>query len=177
MKSSEIWKNIPGWEGRYEVSTFGRLRSMNRKYKTAKYNSEVRFVGKLLRQVTCNNGYKMAALSKPGEIPISVYIHILVLKTFVGECPKGYECCHNDGVRSNNILSNLRWDTRQNNALDKHGTFPDIRGEKAPAAKLTWEKIEQIRLNPGRLSYRAWAALFGVAHSTISDVIHSVTWK
>lgn len=50
-------------------------------------------------------------------------IHRLILETFVGPCPGGMECCHNDGDPTNNALSNLRWDTSKANKADmaKHG--------------------------------------------------------
>lgn len=50
-------------------------------------------------------------------------VHQLVLKTFVGPRPKGYDSCHGDGDKSNNHLSNLRWDTRSENMKDlyRHG--------------------------------------------------------
>lgn len=51
-------------------------------------------------------------------------VHRIVLEAWVGPCPAGLEGCHNDGDYTNNVLSNIRWDTRENNQLDKreHGT-------------------------------------------------------
>jgi hypothetical protein len=69
----------------------------------------------------------------------------LVLRAFVGPCPPGMECCHNDGNRANNHLSNLRWDTPKENQADsrRHGTRP--LGEKHPNAKLTRDVVLRIR--------------------------------
>jgi HNH endonuclease len=60
---------------------------------------------------------------------VARYIHRLVLEAFVGPCPPGLICCHNDGEPANNRVENLRWDTYQANENDKfrHGTRPSNR--------------------------------------------------
>jgi hypothetical protein len=72
-------------------------------------------------------------------------VHRLVLEAFVGPCPDGMECCHDDGNPSNNRLDNLRWDTKRNNQNDRlrHGTH--IRGERNRIAKLTDAQAEEVR--------------------------------
>jgi hypothetical protein len=75
----------------------------------------------------------------------SALVHRLVLEAFIGAAPAGLEACHNDGNPKNNVLSNLRWDTRRENAADRiaHGTAAI--GEKHPMAKLTKEQALEIR--------------------------------
>jgi len=70
-------------------------------------------------------------------------INRLILETFVGPCPPGMECCHNDGSLANNALVNLRWDTPQANQADKlkHGTHS--RGK--PLVRLTNQEVLDIR--------------------------------
>lgn len=72
-------------------------------------------------------------------------VHRLVLGAFVGPCPEGLECCHNDGDRRNNSIGNLRWDTRESNIRDrtKHGRLPG--GELHPTAKLSDAEVLAIR--------------------------------
>lgn len=62
-------------------------------------------------------------------------IHHLVLEAFVGPRPDGLETCHNDGVPANNWLTNLRWDTKPNNAKDRrvHGT--DFQANKVTCSR------------------------------------------
>lgn len=69
----------------------------------------------------------------------------LVLEAFVGPCPPGMECCHEDGDYLNNRLTNLRWDTHVNNVADaiRHGRTQ--RGLKNWSAKLTVEQVHEIR--------------------------------
>lgn len=63
-------------------------------------------------------GYQIVNLYKQG-IKKDFMIHCLVLEAFIGFCPKGMQACHKDNNRANNNLSNLRWDTPQNNHLDR----------------------------------------------------------
>ncbi|MES5383891.1 NUMOD4 motif-containing HNH endonuclease [Mycolicibacterium conceptionense] len=104
------WRAVPGYEDRYEVSDSGLVRSRIGKTKPlAFYEGPYghRFVA-LWRQYHCWR----------------TQVGRLVLAAFVGPCPDGMECCHNDGDAGNNRLENLRWDTHSANVLDcvKHGT-------------------------------------------------------
>lgn len=91
-------------------------------------------------------------------------VHRLILLTFVGPCPDGMECCHNDGNAANNRRENLRWDTYKANAKDRiaHGTHPA--GEKNPAAKITAEIVLQIRdeYSKGELGYKRLGLKYGL---------------
>ncbi len=111
----ENWKPIAGYEGLYEVSDMGNVRSIRRN---------------LIKSPAANDrGYFHVGLHS-GAKQQRLYVHRLVLEAFVGPCPAGMEGCHNDGDRANNRLDNLRWDTSKNNHADRleHGT--DTRGEK-----------------------------------------------
>jgi hypothetical protein len=105
----------------------------------------------------------------------SRYVHRLVLETFVGPCPEGMEACHYDGDRSNNALSNLRWDTRAANAADRirHGTTR--RGERAPGARLTNDLVRFIRCSPQ--SNLTIARRLGMTRQAIGDVRRRRTWR
>lgn len=77
------------------------------------------------------HGYLAVRLCKKG-VKYATTVHRLVLETFVGLCPDSMEACHNNGIRDDNRLGNLRWDTRKNNQRDriKHGT--DSKGKNNP---------------------------------------------
>jgi len=102
-------------------------------------------------------------------------VHRLVLNAFVGECPKGMEACHNNGIRSDNRLSNLRWDTRSGNHADKrqHGTSNN--GEKHSFAVLDNEAVRTIRESNDSL--HALAVRYGVAKSTICRIQKRKRWS
>jgi hypothetical protein len=110
---AERWLDVPGYEGIYEVSDAGRIRSVPRVTAQGRI-----VVGKILSQFPNQRGRLMVTLQRDGAKHTQL-VHRLVLKTFVGPCPAGMEACHNDSDRTNNALSNLRWDTPNNNWADR----------------------------------------------------------
>lgn len=123
-------------------------------------------------------GYKRYALKTDSGTIRHVFGHVLVLEAFVGERPDGMDACHADCIRTNNHLSNLRWDTRSNNIQDsiKAGIFQC--GVKSGAAKLSEEDVINIRKNAklGHTS-RSQAKRYGVSHSAILSLINKKTWR
>lgn len=110
---TETWKRIKGFKY-YEVSSLGRVRSLDR------IDAQGRnWKGRVLKPKGRRNGkgYLNVCLC---EDAVYTYkeVHRLVLEAFVGPCPAGMEACHGKGGNRDNRLSNLRWDTYSNNALD-----------------------------------------------------------
>lgn len=107
---TETWLPIPGWEGYYEVSTDGRVRSL-------------RAAGRELTRSLSSSGYLTVTLSRDGSSGTRT-VHSLVAEAFIGPRPEGQHVCHNDGTRTNNAASNLRYDSPSANLLDAvaHGT-------------------------------------------------------
>jgi hypothetical protein len=118
---AEIWKSVPGYEGVYEVSDQGRVRSLDRLCPHA-LHGEARRKGRVLRHAI-SNGYPSVTLHWGGRAE-QWPVYRLVAAAFLGPLPDGLDTCHNDGDRANSRLSNLRYDTRSGNLLDsvKHGT-------------------------------------------------------
>lgn len=112
MTSHETWRAVPGYEGIYEVSDAGRVRSLDRLD-----NRGRRTTGRVLAERPLRDGRVRVSLAKNGQT-VDGYVYRLVLEAFVGPCPKGMEALHWDDVRSNNTLSNLRWGTRTDNMRD-----------------------------------------------------------
>lgn len=108
----EIWKDIPGYEGRYQVSSLGRVRSLDRttKHKDGKITSHR---GRVLKQQTNNKGYRMVSFS--GGPRKSWAVHRLVLETFLPDRELHLHCNHIDGNKDNNCLTNLEWITNLEN--------------------------------------------------------------
>lgn len=106
-------------------------------------------------------------------------VHRLVLTAFVGTCPEGMECCHNDGNPSNNRVENLRWDTHAENQRDrnKHGT--DNRGERHWRCLLTAEQVIEIRkrYRNGETNKQQLAAIYSVSDGTIRSLLSRKSWR
>lgn len=117
----EIWKPIPGYEGYYEVSDHGRVRSLDRVI-TNKLGRPCRIRGRMLKLYQGNHGYYVVVLNRDGEGSPQT-VHRLVLWAFTGTNPSELNCCHNNGIRTDNRLENLRWDTPSENNYDivRHG--------------------------------------------------------
>lgn len=175
---TEQWLPLPGWEAYYEVSNAGKVRSIERLRPDYRLHTKRRFAGKELNIQTAPNGYSVVylAVRESGKKRKRAYLHRLVLETFVGPCPDGHWCAHNNGVRSDCRLENLRWDTPANNQADKrkHGTYAC--GSKIPWSKLTEKEVIKIRKMRG-LSDPQIAAKFGVVSQTICSVRNRKTWK
>lgn len=158
----EIWKSLIGYEDLYEVSDQGRVRSVNR-----------------VLQGRCDkDGYRVFTLTAGGKKTKKA--HRLVLEAFVGLCPEGMECCHNDGDPSNNHLHNLRWDTRKANRADRrqHGTATATSGETHPMAKLQQCDVNRIRaLSLQGVRQHLLAKEFRVSSANISLIVNGRRWK
>ena len=120
--SSEVWKPVAGFGGVYEVSSHGRVRSLDHQVEQCGYTRTL--PGRILRTYVQKHGYVGVGLNASGQNR-TVRIHRLVAETFMPEGNgRGLHVCHYDGDKTNNHVDNLRWDTKLNNERDKrrHGT-------------------------------------------------------
>jgi hypothetical protein len=114
------WRAVVGYEGTYEVSDAGYVRSLTREVPYGK-NGRAKYKGRVLRQTKIKNGYLTVKLSFAGRTK-TTYVHEIVLRSFVGPRPptslRG-EIRHLDGVKTNNSLGNLKYGTILENAADR----------------------------------------------------------
>lgn len=116
-EQQERWIPVPEYEDIYEVSDQGRVRSVDRVVIDKQGSRRRSFKGRILRPQKVYTGYTMVALSKDGKVS-DWYIHRLVLTAFVGAPGPGQEGCHNNDIRDDNRLENLRWDSHLENVRD-----------------------------------------------------------
>ena len=173
----EEWKDIPGFEGRYLASTEGRIKSLLRR--------KERILSQQCSGIT--RGYCFVSLM-PRERPKNLHrktwtgerwaVHRLVLITFIGECPDGYETLHENDCRSDNRLRNLRWGTHMDNENGKDARGRRPKGSKHGMAILSEEDVIKIRSRKRRpfILYEL-AAQFGVSPLTVKDIRKGYGWK
>lgn len=167
-ESKEVWRPVLGFEGRYEVSNFGNVRSL------------ISGTPKPLRPDLISQGYLRVRLCVKGGCERRM-IHRLVLESFVGARPDGCQACHNNGNRIDNRPENLRWDTQEANDRDRdiHGTRP--RGERHGMSKISEDDVRQIRAEfgekRGRDRAQVLADLYGVSMSHIYRIVNHSFWK
>lgn len=111
----EIWKDIEGYEGQYQVSNLGRVRSLDRCVPFGINSSRIRKIsGKILELQPHNKGYLTANLSRHSIIT-SYLVHRLVAEAFILNTDGKEMVNHKDGNKKNNSVTNLEWATRQEN--------------------------------------------------------------
>ena len=121
--AEEEWRPIFGYEGVYEVSDHGRVRSLPRDG----------LAGSILQGHQDKRGYRRVQLCQRGGRRMQ-FVHRLVASAFLGEGLPGQQVCHYDGKPGNNRVDNLRWASRGDNARDsvRHGTHPMTRRKVCP---------------------------------------------
>ena len=158
----EQWRPIPGYEGLYEVSDLGRVRSLGRTTRDRKVVPP-----RVMKGSPDMGGYLSVKLygGEQGRGGRKLRkVHHLVLEAFVEPKPQGKMCRHLDGDPQNNSLENLRWGTCAENAQDKirhgrAGTNTTLPGREARKAVVFRE------IDAGR-SIKVAAVIAGVTYSS-----------
>lgn len=142
----EIWLEILGFPD-YYISNHGLVRTLIPRNR----NSKPPEIPRYLKINITANGYCRVSIRKKSENnkSKSLFIHSLVLTTFKGPRPLGMQCCHKDGIKTNNYIHNLRWGTPSENTIDqvKHGVHGGLKrvGELHPNSKLSDKQVLDIK--------------------------------
>lgn len=158
-REQEEWRPVVGFEGFIEVSSLGRLRSLDRMtYVSASRTAPAywrRHKGKILEPAPHpRGGYKYIKLSGGGKIRNNAKVHHLVLEAFVGPRPPGTECCHANDIAGDNRVENLRWDTPAANAEDRRGRYVkthcpqghEYTPENTMIVKVSSQKVQRCKI-------------------------------
>lgn len=138
----EKWLPVVGYEGLYEVSSHGRVRSLDRVVR-GRSDSQRHIRGRILRTVSSKTGHLTLALCGSTKL-----VHALVAEAFIGPRPTGLDICHGNGVPTDNRPENLRYGTRSENQFDRvtHGNHYQankthcIRGHEYTLENIRWQK-------------------------------------
>jgi hypothetical protein len=155
----EIWKEIKGYEGYYEVSNRGRVRSLDR----------VRIIkGKVLKQMDNGSGYKKVTLCKNGKYT-QRYVHRLIGKGFLKNKKNKETINHKDGNKSNNDIKNLEWATYKENERHKLLNFGN---------KITLRHAQEIKkkYKTGSYTQKQLANEYGLDQTYISKITLNRAW-
>lgn len=172
----EIWKDIQGFEGKYQISNFARVKSLSRAIK--KTNGTIMTIKERILKTCYNpNGYEHAVLQN-GKKTKHLSVHRLVALAFIPNPNNKPHINHKDGNKANNQIENLEWVTRSENEKHAHKIgLKDWRGEKASKSKLTKEQVLDIRNLEGKKTGREVAKLYNVNHSCIFAIWKRRTWS
>lgn len=176
----EVWKDISGFLGVYQVSNLGRVRSLDRKIYTQNGKLHSSTKGKVIKHFKTKEGYHRVQLCLNGRNK-KFLVHRLVAQSFVPNDTLKLEVNHKNANKDDNTASNLEWVTRKENV--KHSFELNLvyrdKGEQRYNAKLNDDIVREMRklYNTGDYKISFIAKLFNVDRKTASCAIKKVTWK
>lgn len=178
---NEIWKDIEGYEGLYQISNLGRVKSLEREA----WNGQAYHILKcrILKQRLISTGYLMTTMSKNGKA-ITPLVHRLVAETFIPNPENKPTVNHINGNKTDNRLENLEWCTYSENEQHAWKTGLKIpyerkKGEDNSNSKLTDNEVYVIKglLKETSLNLKEIGEIFDVKRSTINNIKRGVSWK
>ncbi|MEK6883483.1 MAG: NUMOD4 domain-containing protein [Nanoarchaeota archaeon] len=173
----EIWMDIKEYEGMYQISSFGRVKSLDRIDNTNRHIKE-----RILKPGKNNGGYFNVVLSKKNNMK-TFKVHRLVALAFLPNTYNYPQVNHKNDIRTDNRLENLYWGTQKENVYDaiRSGKFrlDQNCGEKFYGAKLNNEKIIMIKQmwNTNNFFQREIAGKFNISRSNVSEIVNNRSWK
>lgn len=166
---NKIWKNIKGFEGLYQVSNYGEIKSLAKKKGWATKGETI------LKQKTTQLGYKTIVLSRNTK-PFYLSVHRIVASAFIKNPLSKKQVNHKDGSKINNLYTNLEWATSSENL--KHAFrigIKNMKGDRHNNRKLDSKKVELIRNS--ELMGADLARLFNVCPATICLIKKRKIWN
>lgn len=176
----ENWKDVVGWEGLYQVSDLGRVKSLERTFTTRnRWGEMLKTKRERIMQPNLSGGYPYLSvtLQRDGYLKRRS-VHSLVCEAFHGPRPTPkHHCAHGDGDPINNRADNLRWATVKENSEDtrKHGRLRV--GEKSNLSRLSEQDVIDIRHRAkSGASLMELAKAYKMTKASISKIIKRETW-
>ena len=179
----EVWKDIPKYEGLYQISSFGRVKRLegyvDRKQHNCSFTIRQPIKETILKVISSTQyGYAMVNLCQKG-LCLPSYVHHLVAESFLGPKPiiEGpIQIRHMDGNPMNPNSRNLKYGTPIENSADRylHGT--DARGENNPGAVLTEEKVIEVKKLLKSQTIKSVSDSLNINYSTVRSISQGKRW-
>lgn len=174
--AEEGWRDVVGFEGAYLISNRGRLYSLLR--------------GIFCRPIVNNRGYLKTIIRDENGRQITVLIHTLLARAFLGPCPEGKEINHKNGIKTANVVGNIEYVTHQYNV--KHAYDIGLSVPRFGNATLTpqdvirlrkeWKKLKEARYKVGRsrLNNGEMAGLsqkYAITPEQVHCIVNGKAWR
>lgn len=171
----EVWKDIQGYEGLYQISNMGNVKTLKR---TTSYNRIIE--EKIKSQREKYDGYLRVTLCKNGK-KSTIAVHRLVAQTFIPNPINKPQVNHIDCNKKNNCVDNLEWADNFENMRHawENGLLPEHvgrKGETCNFAKLTEQEAIEILEMSKSCKQKEIAKKYNIAVSTVSRIINGKRW-
>ena len=176
LYNMEIWKDIKGYKGLYQVSNYGKVRSLERLIWIKRNNCFGKFKSNLLNQETGINGYPKVILCKK-NLPKTYLVHRLIAIAFIPNIYNKQEVNHLNGIKTDNRLKNLEWTTLSENHIHAYKIgLQKAYGENNGRAKLNSFQVRVVRKSKG-LTGRELSKIFKISEQVICQILKNRIWK
>lgn len=172
----ETWRDVVGFAGRYEVSSLGRIRSLDMQVKTKnRWGEMVRpTVGRILKCTPNSQGYLQVTLCDESGTRHQMLVHWVVAAAFIGPRPFGMYVLHGNDVKADCRAENLSYGSCKQNSADAIANGRQPRGERQGSARLTAEAVRHIRSS--RATNEVLAGNYRVSESTVAAARRGESW-
>jgi hypothetical protein len=174
------WKDVPGWEGYYQVSDDGDVRSMMRR--VVRRDGQINTLPQHILRPGPSDGYPTVVLHGGGRKKTEK-VHRLVAEAFIPNPLGKPQVNHKNGIRSDSRVENLEWVTGSENCFHAVHVLqtvrpPECHGSDSPLAKLTEGEVLEIsaRIASGESCY-SLAKAFEISNRTAQRIGHGNTWR
>lgn len=175
----EEWKDILGYEGLYQISSFGRVKSLEREW-IAGFNIKVKGQEKIRKISFGTKGYSQIQLFKNGKHK-TCRVHRLVAEAFIPNPDNKSQVNHINGIKTDNIVENLEWCTNEYNMNHawKNGLHKIRIGDKSPNNKLTSNQVIEMRakFSTGNYLKSELANEYSISRTQACDILNRKSWR
>jgi len=172
----EIWKDVKGYEGHYQISNLGNLKSLGR-YQKSRWGTEFFVKERIMKHCFDGGGYHYCYLSK-NDVRKAHKIHRLVCEAFRINYFNKLQVNHKDCNIDNNTLDNLEWNTPKENMIHawENNRCKSKKGIDNSAHKLTEQQVREIKLLKDKMFQREVGKMFGVSKTIIGKIWRDELW-
>lgn len=180
MNNKEIWRDIENYESYYQISNYGRVKSLDRII--IRSDNKKQFVkSRIMKSFLTKQYYWRVSLRKNGTIK-KYNVHRLVAQAFIKNSKNKPEVNHKNGIKFDNYFKNLEWATSSENTIHavKTGLQKACKGEACYITKLTTQQVKEIKKE---LKIPYWglnkflATKYNISRSSIKEIKANRNWK